>query len=44
MDFLGMWFHRFMESYDEFLSEEEYEGMISGKTVVPMVGSMSRRF
>jgi hypothetical protein len=37
MQFLGMCFHRVMESYDEFLREEEYEGMISAKTVVPMV-------
>jgi hypothetical protein len=37
MHFLGLCFHRVMESYDEFLSEEEYNGMILAKTVVPMV-------
>lgn len=37
MQFLGMCFHRVMESYDEFLTEEEYNGMINAKTVVPLV-------
>ncbi|CAH0058128.1 unnamed protein product [Clonostachys solani] len=37
MAFLGTCFHRVMESYDEFLSEEEYEGMVNGKTVIPAV-------
>jgi hypothetical protein len=37
MHFLGTCFHRVMESYDEFLSEDEYNGMITGSTVVPMV-------
>ncbi|KAF2118087.1 hypothetical protein BDV96DRAFT_620131 [Lophiotrema nucula] len=37
MTFLGTCFHRIMESYDEFLSEEEYNNMILAKTVVPVV-------
>ncbi|KAJ7084058.1 hypothetical protein B0H15DRAFT_849922 [Mycena belliarum] len=37
MTFLGICFHRVMESYNEFLSEEEYNDMISAKTVVPVV-------
>lgn len=37
MAFLGTCFHRVMESYDEFLSEEEYNGMVNGKTVIPAV-------
>lgn len=37
MHFLGTVFHRVMESYDEFLSEEEYDGMIKGKTVIPVI-------
>jgi hypothetical protein len=37
MHFLGMCFHRVMEGYDDFLSAEEYNGMISGQTVVPLV-------
>jgi len=35
MHFLGTCFHRVMESYDEFLSSQEYTDMISGKTVIP---------
>lgn len=35
--FLGACSHRFMESFNEFLSEEEYEDMIHGRTVVPVV-------
>jgi hypothetical protein len=37
MHFMGTCFHRVMESYDESLSEEEYNGMVTGKTVVPLV-------
>ncbi|RYP72120.1 hypothetical protein DL769_004521 [Monosporascus sp. CRB-8-3] len=37
MHFLGIGFHRTMESYDEFLSEQEYADMILAKTVVPVV-------
>jgi hypothetical protein len=37
MTFLGTCFHRVMESYDEFLSENEYNDMILAKTVVPVV-------
>jgi hypothetical protein len=38
VQFLGTVFHRVMKSYDEFLSEEDYEGMITTKTVIPVVG------
>lgn len=37
MHFLGICFHRVMESYDEFLSEKEYNDMVLAKTVVPVV-------
>ncbi|KAJ7084051.1 hypothetical protein B0H15DRAFT_849908 [Mycena belliarum] len=37
MTFLGTCFHRVMESYDEFLSEEEYNDMILAKSVVPVL-------
>lgn len=37
MTFLGTCFHRVMESYDEYLSEEEYNGMILAKTVIPVM-------
>lgn len=37
MAFLGTCFHRVMESYDEFLSEDEYNDMILAKTIVPVV-------
>lgn len=37
MQFLGTCFHRVMESHADYLSEEEYNGMITGKTIVPMV-------
>jgi hypothetical protein len=37
MQYLGTCFHRVMESYDEFLSEEEYNGMNNAQTVVPVV-------
>ncbi|KAF2261923.1 hypothetical protein CC78DRAFT_521022 [Lojkania enalia] len=37
MQFLGVCFHRVMESYEEYLSQDEYSGMILGKTVVPVV-------
>lgn len=37
MHFLGTCFHRVMESYDEFLSEKEYDDMIHARTVVPAI-------
>jgi acyl-CoA thioesterase FadM len=37
MHFFGACFHRIMESYDEFLSEQEYEDMINARTVIPAV-------
>lgn len=37
MQFLGTCFHRVMESYHEYLSDDEYEGMVSGRTVIPAV-------
>jgi acyl-CoA thioesterase FadM len=37
MHFFGTCFHRIMESYDEFLSEQEYDDMINGRTVIPAV-------
>ncbi|KAG8166022.1 hypothetical protein KVR01_004574 [Diaporthe batatas] len=37
MHFLGTCFHRFMEGYDEFLSEQEYDDMIHARTVVPVI-------
>lgn len=37
MHFLGTCFHRIMESYAEFLSEEEYEDMITAKGTVPVI-------
>lgn len=38
MHFLGTCFHHFMESYDEFLSEQEYGDTIHARTVVPVIG------
>ena len=35
MAFLGTAFHRVMESYDEFLTEREYEDMVTGRSVIP---------
>ncbi|KHO01972.1 uncharacterized protein MAM_00973 [Metarhizium album ARSEF 1941] len=37
MAFLGACFWRVMESYDEFLSKEECDGMIHARTVIPVV-------
>ncbi|KAH7110905.1 hypothetical protein B0J11DRAFT_599212 [Dendryphion nanum] len=37
MAYMGVCFHRVMESYAEFLSDEEYNNMILAKTVVPVV-------
>ncbi|KAI3390884.1 hypothetical protein diail_8445 [Diaporthe ilicicola] len=37
MHFLGACFHRFMESYSEILSEQEYDDMIHARTVVPVI-------
>lgn len=35
--FLGACFHRFMEGYDEFLSEKEYDDLIHTRRVVPVI-------
>ncbi|KAI1170284.1 hypothetical protein F4777DRAFT_584050 [Nemania sp. FL0916] len=37
MHFFGNCFHRVMESYDEFLSPQEYDDMIHAKSVIPAV-------
>jgi acyl-CoA thioesterase FadM len=37
MQFLGMGFHRVMESYDEFLTEEEYGDMIGARSIAPVI-------
>ncbi|CZR47884.1 uncharacterized protein FPRO_13551 [Fusarium proliferatum ET1] len=37
LHFFGICWQRVMESYDEFLSKQEYEDMIKGKTVIPVV-------
>lgn len=36
MHFLGTCFHRVMESYAEYMTEGEYEDMITGKSTVPV--------
>ncbi|KAI1092995.1 hypothetical protein F5B19DRAFT_451612 [Rostrohypoxylon terebratum] len=35
--FLGTGFHRLMESYGEFLSEDEYDDMIHARSVIPVM-------
>lgn len=35
--FLGACFHRFMEGYDEFLCEKEYDDLIHSRRVVPVI-------
>ena len=35
--FLGTCFHRIMESYAEYLDEEEYENMVLRKTTIPVI-------
>jgi hypothetical protein len=35
--FLGLCFHRTMESYADYLDDEEYDGMVKGRTVVPLL-------
>lgn len=35
--FLGTTVHRVMESYDEFLTDQEYNDMLQGKSVIPVV-------
>lgn len=40
MSYFGPAWIRVMESYDEFLNDEEMEGIMTGKTVIPVV----RRF
>ena len=37
MRYLGTCFHRVMESYDEYLGGEEYNVMIHGKSIIPVV-------
>ncbi|KAI9704559.1 MAG: hypothetical protein M1820_005472 [Bogoriella megaspora] len=37
MHFLGTCFHRVMESYDEYLTEQEYDDMIHARKVVPVI-------
>ncbi|KAI1874379.1 hypothetical protein JX265_004587 [Neoarthrinium moseri] len=37
MHFIGTCFHRVMESYDEFLTEKEYDDMIKARSVIPAV-------
>lgn len=37
MHFFGTCFHRFMEGYDQWLSDKEYEDMIHTRTVMPVV-------
>jgi hypothetical protein len=37
MHFFGLVFHRVMESYTEYFDEEEYDGMLKGRTVIPVV-------
>ncbi|KAH8883074.1 hypothetical protein GQ53DRAFT_664760 [Thozetella sp. PMI_491] len=37
MSFFGMCFYRVMESYDQFLSKQEYDDMVNARTVVPLV-------
>ena len=39
MHFFGTVFHRVMESYDQWLSEEEYTTMFQGKGVIPVISS-----
>lgn len=37
MHFFGTCFHRFMEGYDQWLSDKEYEDMIHARNVMPVV-------
>ncbi|KAF2648932.1 putative thioesterase [Lophiostoma macrostomum CBS 122681] len=37
MHFFGLVFHRVMESYTEYFDEDEYDGMVKGRTVIPVV-------
>lgn len=37
MHFMSMCFHRVMESYDEYLSEAEYDDMIHARNVSPVI-------
>jgi acyl-CoA thioesterase FadM len=37
LHFFGICWQRVMESYDEFLSKQEYDDMIKGKSVIPVV-------
>jgi acyl-CoA thioesterase FadM len=39
MHFFGTCFHRVMESYDQWLNEEEYTTMFQGKGVIPVISS-----
>jgi hypothetical protein len=37
MHFFGTAFHRVMESYDQWLNEEEYAALFAGKGVIPVI-------
>lgn len=37
VQFLGACAHRFLESYDEFLSEQEYNDVIHAKSIIPVM-------
>ncbi|KAI0169759.1 hypothetical protein GGR52DRAFT_573817 [Hypoxylon sp. FL1284] len=37
MHFLGIGFHRTMESYDAYLSEQEYDDMIHSRSIIPTI-------
>lgn len=43
LHFFSLCWQRIMESYDEFLSEEEYQGMIHAKTIIPVVNKYEMR-
>lgn len=35
--FFSTCFHRVMESFDEYLSEQEYKDMINGRNIIPVI-------
>lgn len=41
--YFGNCWQRVMESYGEYLSEDDYQGMISAKTVIPVVNKYELR-
>lgn len=43
LHYFGLCWQRVMESYREFLSEDDYQGMISAKTVIPVVNKYELR-